>query len=149
MSTPTSTRSQGDGFSPAQLHDYAERLRTELLRVPDVNKVDFIGDQEQRVYVEIANAQLAKLGLTPQQIADAVERTEFRGGRGHLHTRPTIGCTCDRADSSGRGQAGRHADPGQRPHVRLGDIATITRGYTDPPDADTCASTGQTCSASA
>src|SRR5258708_25681778 len=64
---------EGDGISPAQLHDYAERLRTELLRVPDVNKVDFIADQEQRVYVEIANAQLAKLGLTPQQIADAVD----------------------------------------------------------------------------
>src|SRR5258708_36157052 len=63
---------EGDGFSPAQLHDYAERLRTELLRVPDVNKVDFIADQEQRVYVEIANAQLAKLGLTPQQIPDAL-----------------------------------------------------------------------------
>src|SRR3984893_3682355 len=64
---------EGDGFSPAQLHDYAERLRTELLRVPDVNKVDFIADQEQRVYVEIANAQLAKLNLTPQEIADAVD----------------------------------------------------------------------------
>src|ERR1700728_3621475 len=61
----------GDGFSPAELHDYAERLRTELLRVRGVNKVDFIADQEQRVYVEITNAQLAKLGLTPQQIADA------------------------------------------------------------------------------
>src|SRR5580692_5801260 len=64
---------KGEGFSPAQLHDYAERLRTELLRVPDINKVDFIGDQEQRVYVEIANAQLAKLGLTPREIADAVD----------------------------------------------------------------------------
>ena len=57
---------EGDGFSPTQLHDYAERLRTELLRVPGVNKVDFIADQEQRIYVEIANTQLAKLGLTPQ-----------------------------------------------------------------------------------
>ncbi len=55
---------QGDGFSPAQLHDYADRLRTELLRVPDVNKVDYFGDPEQRIHVEIANAQLAKLGLT-------------------------------------------------------------------------------------
>jgi multidrug efflux pump len=45
-------------FLPAQLHDYAERLRTELLRVPDVNKVDFIADQDQRIYVEISNASL-------------------------------------------------------------------------------------------
>src|ERR1700716_2349571 len=77
---------EGDGFSPAQLHDYAERLRTELLRVPDVNKVDFIADQEQRVYVEIANAQLAKLGLTPQQIADAVNSQNAVAGAGLVTT---------------------------------------------------------------
>ncbi len=76
---------EGDGFSPAQLHDYAERLRTQLLRVHDVNKVDFISDQEQRIYVEVANSQLAKLGLTPQRIAD---------------TPPMIACTSGRAVSS-------------------------------------------------
>src|ERR1700731_4299926 len=77
---------QGDGFSPAQLHDYAERLRTELLRVPDINKVDFIGDQEQRVYVEMPKAQLAKLNLTPQQIAAAVNGQNAVGGSGLFTT---------------------------------------------------------------
>jgi multidrug efflux pump len=124
---------EGDGFSPAQLHDYAERLRTELLRVPDVNKVDFIADQEQRVYVEIANAQLAKLGLTPQQIADAVDAQNSVSGAGlfttaddRVYVRPsgqfedldTLGDTLIRVN-------GRV--------IRLGDIATIHRGYTDPP----------------
>jgi multidrug efflux pump len=123
---------QGEGFSPAQLHDYAERLRTELLRVPDVNKVDFIGDQEQRVYVEIANAQLAKLGLTPREIADAVnaqnsvagagtyttadDRVYVRPG-GQIHDIDKLGDTLIRVNDR---------------TIRLGDIATITRGYTDP-----------------
>src|SRR5882724_6680749 len=87
---------EGDGFSFAQLHDYAERLRTELLRVPNVNKVDFIADQEQRVYVEITNTQLAKLGLTPQQIADAVNSQNAVAGSGvfttsadRVYVRPT------------------------------------------------------------
>ena len=124
---------EGDGFSPAQLHDYAERLRTELLRVADVNKVDFIADQEQRVYVEIANAQLAKLGLTPQQIADAVDAQNSVSGAGlfttaddRVYVRPSgqfqdvdkLGDTLIRVN-------GRV--------IRLGDIATIHRGYTDPP----------------
>ena len=124
---------EGDGFSPALLHDYAERLRNELLRVPDVNKVDFIADQEQRVYVEIANAQLAKLGLTPQQIADAVDSQNSVSGAGlfttaddRVYVRPsgqfqdvdTLGDTLIRVN-------GRT--------IRLGDIATIHRGYTDPP----------------
>jgi multidrug efflux pump subunit AcrB len=124
---------EGDGFSPAQLHDYAERLRTELLRVPDVNKVDFIADQEQRVYVEIANAQLAKLGLTPQQIADAVDAQNSVSGAGLFTTAD------DRVYVRPSGQfqdVDKLADTLIRVNgrvIRLGDIADIKRGYTDPP----------------
>src|SRR5271168_1387297 len=124
---------EGDGFSPAQLHDYAERLRSELLRVPDVNKVDFIADQEQRIHVEIANAQLAKLGLTPLQIADAVDAQNAVAGAGvfttaddRVYVRPSgqledvqaLGDTLIRVN-------GRT--------FRLGDIAVIKRDYSDPP----------------
>ena len=122
---------EGDGFEFAQLHDYAERLRADLLRVPGVNKVDFIADQEQRIYVEIPNAQLAKLGLTPQQIADAVNAQNAVSGSGlfttandRVYVRPSgqlqdvqkLGDTLIRVN-------GRV--------IRLGDIATIKRGYTD------------------
>src|ERR1700733_6567002 len=123
----------GDGFSPAQLHDYAERLRTELLRVPDVNKVDFIADQEQRVYVEIGNAQLAKLGLTPLEIAAAVNAQNSVSGAG-LYTTAD-----DRVYVRPSGQfqdIDKLADTLIRVNgrvIRLGDIADIRRGYTDPP----------------
>lgn len=125
---------EGDGFDFAHLHDYAERLRTELLRVPGVNKVDFLSDQEQRIYVEIPNAQLAKLDLTPQQIADAVNAQNAIAGSGlfttandRVYVRPSgqiqdvdkLGDTLIRVN-------GRV--------IRLGDIATIERGYTDPPE---------------
>jgi multidrug efflux pump subunit AcrB len=124
---------EGDGFSPAQLHDYAERLRTELLRVPDVNKVDFIADQEQRVYVEIANAQLAKLNLTPQQIADAVNAQNSVAGAGVVTTAD------DRVYVRPSGQFTDLAKLGETlirvngRMIRLADIATISRDYTDPP----------------
>jgi multidrug efflux pump len=124
---------EGDGFSPAQLHDYAERLRTELLRVPDVNKVDFIADQEQRVYVEIANAQLAKLNLTPQQIADAVNAQNSVAAAGLVTTAD------DRVYVRPSGQfqdVSKLADTLIRVNgrtIRLADIATIKRDYTDPP----------------
>jgi multidrug efflux pump subunit AcrB len=125
---------EGDGFSFAQMHDYAERLRTELLRVQDVNKVDFIGDQEQRVYVEIENAQLAKLGLTPQQIADAVNSQNAVAAAGLFTT------ANDRVYVRPSGQiqdVDRLGDTLIRVNgrvIRLGDIATIKRGYTDPPE---------------
>jgi multidrug efflux pump len=124
---------QGDGFSPAQLHDYAERLRTELLRVPDVNKVDFIADQEQRVYIEIANAQLAKLNLTPQQIADAVNTQNSVAAAGLITTaddRVYVRPSGQFADVGKLGDTLIHVNGRM---IRLGDIATIERGYTDPP----------------
>jgi multidrug efflux pump subunit AcrB len=124
---------KGDGFSPAELHDYAERLRTELLRVPDVNKVDFIADQEQRVYVEIGNAELAKLGLTPQQIADAVNAQNAVSGSGVFTAQD------DRVFVRPSGQL-QNVDSLRDTLIRvngrtfrLGDIATIRRDYTDPP----------------
>ncbi|HCW19607.1 MAG TPA: hypothetical protein DHL02_16995, partial [Achromobacter sp.] len=56
----------GDGFPPAQLHDYADTLRTVLLRVPGVAKVDYFADQAEHVYIEISNTQLTRLGVSPQ-----------------------------------------------------------------------------------
>src|SRR4030081_2411263 len=123
---------EGDGFSFAQLHDYAERLRTELLRVPNVNKVDFIADQEQHVYVEIANTQLAKLGLTPQQIADAVNSQNAVAGSGVFTTgadRVYVRPTGQFADVDALGDTLIRVNGRV---IRLGDIATIRRGYLEP-----------------
>jgi multidrug efflux pump len=124
---------KGDGFEPAQLYDYGERLRAELLRVVDVNKVDFIADQEQRIYIEIANAQLAKLGLTPQQIADAVSAQNAVAGAGVYNTAD------DRVYVRTSGQL-KDVEALRETLLRvngrtfrLGDIAVIRRGYTDPP----------------
>jgi multidrug efflux pump subunit AcrB len=124
---------ESDGFSFAQMHDYAERLRTELLRVPGVNKVDFIADQEQRVYVKIANTELAKLGVSPQQIAAAVGAQNAVAGSGVFTT------AVDRVFVRPTGQLKdieKLADTLIRVNdrvIRLGDIAEIERGYIDPP----------------
>ena len=123
----------GDGFSPAQRYDYAERLRAELLRVPDVNKVDFIADQEQRIELEIPNALLAKLGLTVSEIADAV------GAQNSVAPAGIFTTADDRVYVRPSGQyqdVDALAETLIRVNgrsVRLGDIATIRRGYTDPP----------------
>src|SRR4029079_9692977 len=63
---------EGDGSGPAELRDYADTIRAELLRVPGVGKVDYFGDQEQRITIEIDNARLATLGITPAQLGAAI-----------------------------------------------------------------------------
>ncbi|WP_243042273.1 efflux RND transporter permease subunit [Dyella sedimenti] len=124
---------EGDGFTPAQLHDYADQLRDELLRVPGVAKVDFLGDQNQHIYVEIPNARLSKLGISPQQLAQAINQQNAVATAGVLTTAD------DRVFVRPTGQFG-DVDAlanlllrinGQT--FRLGDIATVHKGYDDPP----------------
>jgi multidrug efflux pump subunit AcrB len=125
---------EGDGYTPAQLHDYGERLRTELLRVSDVAKVQFIADQEQRITVEIGNAELAKLGTTAQQIGDAISAQNAIGDAGVFttaHDRVYVRPSGQYRDA--QALADTLINVGGRV-LRLGDIATIARGYADPPD---------------
>ena len=58
----------GDGFAYRELKTVGDKVRAELLRVPAVAKVDFIGEQDEKVFVEVSNAKLALLGIEPAQI---------------------------------------------------------------------------------
>ncbi len=124
---------EGDGFSPAQLHDYADQLRTELLRLPGVAKVDYFGDPEQHVFIEISNAQLTRLSISPQQIAQAINSQNAVADVG------TVTTADDRVFVRPSGQFNDLRALSDtlitidRKTFRLGDIATITRGYDDPP----------------
>ncbi|RKP52843.1 efflux RND transporter permease subunit [Trinickia fusca] len=122
----------GDGFSPAQLHDYADELRTVLLRVPGVAKVDYFGDPDQHVYIEISNAQLTRLNVSPQQLAEAINAQNAVVSAG------TVTTADDRVFVRPNGQfndvralADMLISINHRT-FRLGDIATIKRGYDDP-----------------
>jgi multidrug efflux pump len=124
---------EGDGFSPAQLHDYADNLREELLRVPDVGKVDYFGDPNQRIYIEIPNTQLTRLGISPTQIGEII------GAQNSVSPAGTLTTPDDRVFVRPSGQfqdLKAIADTLIRVNgrsFRLGDIATIRRGYDDPP----------------
>ena len=55
----------GDGYDYEEMRQYAEKTRRMLLNVPSVQKVELIGEQEEKVYVEVENAKLAELGISP------------------------------------------------------------------------------------
>ncbi len=123
---------QGDGFSAAQLRDYADSLRTVLLRVPGVAKVDYFGDQPEHIYVEISNTQLTRLGVSPQQIAQAINSQNAVASAGTLTTaddRIFVRPTGQYPDSRALADTLIRVDGKS---IRLGDIATIHRGYDDP-----------------
>nr|WP_314899676.1 efflux RND transporter permease subunit [uncultured Deefgea sp.] len=64
-----------DGFNDAELKKYVESVRTELLRIPDINKVTLIAPQDEKIYVEYRSAKLATLGITPLQINQVLAAT--------------------------------------------------------------------------
>ena len=62
-----------DGFSNRELRDYVEDIRSQLLQVPDVSKVNLIGAQPERIYIQFSPAKLAGYGLTPASLAAALQ----------------------------------------------------------------------------
>src|SRR6478672_7972980 len=64
---------KGDGVDLAGMSDASELVKRRLLHVPGVKKIDVIGKQSERVYVEFSNERLAALGVTPQQIAQSLQ----------------------------------------------------------------------------
>jgi multidrug efflux pump len=122
-----------DGMSLADLKARAESIRQDLLRVPNVNKVDIIGDQPEKIFIEFSHTKLATLGITPQQIFDSVAKQNAVVSGGSIDTaadrinmRVTGAFTGIAAIAAVPVQAGNNV-------FRLGDIATVRHGYEDPP----------------
>src|SRR5215813_5180424 len=121
-----------DGLSLAQLKARAEDIRQNLLRVPDVNKVDIIGERPQKIFIEFSHAKLATLGITPQQIFDSVARQNAVTSGGSVDTAADrINLRVTGAFSGVDAVAAVPVQVDGR-NFRLGDIATIKRGYQDP-----------------
>jgi multidrug efflux pump len=123
-----------DGLTLAELKARAEDIRQHLLRVPDVNKVDIIGERPERIFIEFSHAKLATLGLTPQQIFESVTKQNAVVAGGSIDT------SSDRINlrvtGAFSGVAAISAVPVQADGrvFRLGDIASVKRGFEDPPN---------------
>ena len=71
----------GDGFDNFALKKQAELIRTELLKTPDVAKVDFFGEHKQRIYIEISNAKLATIGISTKYANKYITNAKCGGAR--------------------------------------------------------------------
>jgi multidrug efflux pump len=125
----------GDGFGYAEVKDYADLLRAELLRVPGVEKVDLIGVQAERIYVEYSHPKLATLGIDPQQLFAALAQQNRVAPAGRVVTGSAnlqVRVTGDFASVADVESVALRANGRS---FRLGDVATVRRGYADPPEA--------------
>jgi multidrug efflux pump subunit AcrB len=124
---------KGDGIGHADLSDAAEDIKRQMLKVPMVKKIDLIGKQAKRVYVEFSHERLAALGITPLAIAESLKSQNALLPAGQIDTRG------DRVMVRVSGQFASEEAIRNVPIsaggrlIKLGDIATVTRGFEDPP----------------
>jgi len=122
-----------DGFSHRELRDYAEEARSRLLRVKDVSKAEFLGTQDERIYVEFSTHRLAELGMDRMELVQALVTQNAVVPSGVIQTKNEAVLM----DVTGRFESEKDllrmnfVFGGKM--LRLSDIATITRGYADPP----------------
>jgi len=122
-----------DGFTHAELKDTVDDVRQELLRIPGVAKVDLIGVQEEKIYIEISHRKLATLGIDPMLIVRTLQQQNSMDSAGSIDTASDkifMRVSGDLKSVEAVRGIGIEADGRQ---FRLGDIARIYRGYADPP----------------
>lgn len=125
----------GEGYDYAQLNHIADDVRTEFQRLPEAAKVDILGDQEERVFVEYDNAQLAELGISPYQLSNILEARNIVISGGAFN----LGDERISLEPSGNFESIEDIEqtivqiPGSNRLLHLKDIAHIYRGYVDPP----------------
>lgn len=123
----------GQGFDYAVLKDYADRIQIQLQRVKDVGKVELIGLQDEKIWIELSNVKLATLGLPLQEVQQALESQNAVTSASFFET------ASERVQLrvSGRFQTVDEIrsfpiQVGDRT-LRISDLADVHRGFNDPP----------------
>lgn len=124
---------QADGADFAQLKRIAESLKSELLRVPNVVKVNIYGAQDERIFVEFSHAKLATLGIPAQALFDSLARQNSVTPAGVIETGAQRVALRVTGALDGVRAVEETPVEFQGRSFRLGDVATITRGFEDPP----------------
>lgn len=123
----------GQGFDYAVLKDYADRIQLQLQRIENVGKVELLGLQDEKIWIELSNLKAATLGVPLQAVQQALEAQNAVSASGFVET------PSDRVQLRVSGNfetveqirdfpirvAGRS--------FRIGDVAEVYRGFNDPP----------------
>jgi multidrug efflux pump subunit AcrB len=122
-----------DGFTHRALRDYVEDVRSKLLLVPDVSKIELLGAQDERIFVEFSMKELASLGIDRTALLSALQTQNIIRPAGTIQTGDeTLSLRVSGAFQSEQDVADINFVAGGR-MIRLSDIARITRCYSDPP----------------
>jgi len=125
-----------EDFPMAHVRKMAEHVRGELYELAGTERVDLLGVQEERIYIEASNARLAELGIPPDAIRATLQAQNVLRPGGRIDTggqsfliEPT-----GNFESVEAIRALRLEVPGTDETIALADVAEVRRGYVDPPE---------------
>ncbi|MEN8280051.1 efflux RND transporter permease subunit [Acinetobacter gerneri] len=122
----------GQDFDYGVMKEYADRLQLQLQRVPDVAKVELIGLQDQKIWIELSNTKAAQLGIPITDIQQALKNQNAVNSAGFFETHT------DRIQVRVSGELNNIDDLKKMPllvgnkTIQLGDVAEIYRGFSEP-----------------
>jgi multidrug efflux pump len=122
-----------DGFTHRELRDYVEDIRSKLLLVPDVSKIELLGAQDERIFIEFSMKELASLGIDRTALLAALQTQNIIRPAGTIQTgKENLSLRVSGAFQSEQDIANINFVVGGR-MLRLSDIARVRRAYADPP----------------
>ncbi|MDM9636545.1 efflux RND transporter permease subunit [Acinetobacter nosocomialis] len=122
----------GKDFDYALLKEYADRLQLQLQRVKDVSKVELIGLQDQKIWIEISNTKAVQLGIPLSAIQEALQKQNSMASAGFFET------GTDRIQIRVSGHLNSVDEIKKIPllvgnkTIQLGDVADVYRGFSQP-----------------
>ena len=122
-----------DGFGNRELRDHAERMRADLLRVRDVAKVELVGVQDEKIYLEFSTQQIAALGLDSNSLIQALQAQNALVPSGTVDAGPERIAVRVSGEFTSEESLKAVNFRFQDRFFRLSDIATVRRAYVDPP----------------
>jgi multidrug efflux pump subunit AcrB len=124
-----------DGLSFRQLRDYAERVRTEILKIPNAGRVELLGTQDEVIYLDFSTQHVAGLGIDQQAVLQSLQAQNAVAPSGVVQAGPQrVSLRVSGQFTSEESLRAINIRVRDR-FFRLADVVTISRGYVDPPQA--------------
>ena len=122
-----------DGLTQRQLRDYVEDVRAKVLTVPNIGKVNLIGAQDEVIFLEFSTREIAALGISQQDVVQTLQAQNAIAPSGVIQAGPErVSVRVTGQFTSEESLRSLNLRINDR-FFRLSDVATISRGYTDPP----------------
>jgi multidrug efflux pump subunit AcrB len=125
-----------NGFGMSETYDIAQHIRDTLYGIDGTKKIDILGRQKERIFLEVSNAKLAQLGISPDVLVKELQNQNIISSGGKIDTGPisfivepsgNFDSTIDIANTYIN-------IPNSENFIKLKDVITLRRGFIDPPD---------------